>query len=172
MSGVKMTTIKNADFNKICQECMQILHQAGFLNEKSINPYISNSLATMLHYSGVEIVYDAPKMAFNWNAPHLPSQVIIDNITLQCALILTSKGVGSLQYNEPLNLIRSFIVDILIHQYGKNYMPLRAFGQRWGCYALWVDIAEKNNDEHIQETRDYYKENDLEFFEEIPTTLV
>lgn len=159
-----MTTITRSQFCEVSKDCLKILVDAGLIEERLYpSTVFQQRFDELLRYCGIQV--DNKSSAPTSNSV-FPSQYTVDTVTLRWALKLNEVSHPHLHYNETLNLLRSYIVDILIDEYGASYQPLRLFNQRWGCYRLWVELAEACQASHIAETRNFWRDQAPEHFEE------
>lgn len=159
-----MPDITRAQFHEICRVSLKIINEEGLLTEAEVvNDNLQRHFMEFLSYNRTNVLQTWPASP----APSpMPTQKVIDTITLKCAIILTSHGVYGLHFNESLNMLRSYIVDILIKEYGNDLIDLKYFGVRWGCYRLWVTLAIACDASHIEETRQFWREHSPDHFEE------
>lgn len=159
-----MISITRDQFHETSKDCLKILVEEHLLQEKLYTSIaFQRRFDELMKYCAIQVDIITSKPT---SVPVIPSQRSVDIATLRWALKLKDTFGSNLHFNETLNMLRSYIVDILIDEYGESYKPLRLFGQRWGCYRLWAELAQACGANYVQETRNYWRDQVPDYFED------
>ena len=156
-------------FNFIFSECMVVLKSYKFTPQTDV-PQTNSRFSDIFEeicFGWFGGVTPKPKIPATPRRKTGLTQRHMDQMTLECALILAQQKVGDVHYNESLEHIRCAIAEILEKMGYKKPEDLCSAKPKWGCYKLWEEVARYDgvNNKEIEETRKHFKKNQPEHYE-------